>query len=187
MSFKIESLTSVMEQLRCSIGGLGACPQQVKKGPAPCSERVFLRSVAPHSILAYQKIEKNSKTDNKLKKGQKMKQNEKTKLTKLKLGLLITMTAITTSCATSNPHKKVALKIIKNNNVILEEIQKERKEKTIAPYIKDSPKLSQAERRLMSAINAVIKSNNSLKSEFTKNNKKEVQIERIRRTEFHQR
>lgn len=187
MSIKKASLTSVMEQRSCSIGGLGACPQQVKKGPAPCSERVFLRSVAPHSMLAYQKIEKKSKTDNKLKKDKKMKQNEKTKLTKLKLGLLIAMTAITTSCATNNPHKKVALKIIKNNNVILKEIQKERKEKTIAPYIKGSPKLSKAEGRLMSAINAVIKSNNSLKREFTKNNKKEVQVERIRRTEFYRR
>ena len=133
------------------------------------------------------KNRKKQQNRQQIKKGQKMKQNKKLKVTNLKLGLLITITAITTSCATNNPHKKVALKIIKNNNVILKEIQKERKEKAIAPYIKDSPKLSKAERRLMSAINAVIKSNDSLKREFTKNNKKEVQVERIRRTEYGQR
>ena len=54
-----------------------------------------------------------------------MKQTNKTKRTKLKTTLLITIIAINTGCATNNPHKKVALKIIKNNNVILKEIKKE--------------------------------------------------------------
>ncbi|MFT6632824.1 MAG: hypothetical protein ACJAS4_002789 [Bacteriovoracaceae bacterium] len=116
-----------------------------------------------------------------------MKQTNKTKPTKLKTALLITIIAINTGCATNNPHKKVALKIIKNNNVILKEIKKERKEKVIKPHINKTPELKKAERRLTIAINAVINSNNSLKREFTKNNKREVQIERVRRAEFHHR
>ena len=67
--------------------------------------------------------------------------------------------------------------------MILKEIKKERKEKVIKPYINKAPELIKAERRLIIAINAVIKSNNSLKREFTKNNKLEAQIEGNRKAE----
>ena len=43
---------SVLGQRSCPTGGLGACPQQVKKGAVPCSEGVFLGSLVPNSMLA---------------------------------------------------------------------------------------------------------------------------------------
>jgi hypothetical protein len=101
-----------------------------------------------------------------------MKQNNKLKLTKLKLAILLTITTINISCATKNPHRKIALRIIKNNNMILKEIKKERIKIKITPNINNSPKLLNAEVRLITAINAVIRSNESLKKEFQKNNKK---------------
>ena len=69
---------------------------------------------------------------------------------------------------------KKLLKIVKNNNVILKQIKKERSSKTISPIIKDSPELLRAEKRLLTAINAIIESNDSLKKEFKTKNKKEV-------------
>ena len=123
------------------------------------------------------KIRKTTKAENKTnqnKKGQKMRQNKITKTTKQKIGLLVTIITITTSCATNNNHKKLALKIIKNNNVILKEIKKERKEKPVRPNVNKSRALIKAERRLITAINAVIISNNTLKKEFTKKSIKEA-------------
>lgn len=113
-----------------------------------------------------------------------MKQTIKNKTTKQKIALLITIISITTSCSTNMHHKKIALKIIKNNNVILKEIQKERRQKIITSNIKGSPKLLTAERRLMTAINTVIKSNDSLKKEFSKKNKKEIENEREARSDY---
>tara|TARA_Y100001935_G_C17310344_1_gene515490 strand:+ start:859 stop:1245 length:387 start_codon:yes stop_codon:yes gene_type:complete len=110
----------------------------------------------------------------KLTKEKKMRQTKKTKATKLKLTILIAMISITTGCATNSRHKRLALTIVKNNNVILKQIKKERSSKTISPIIKDSPELLRAEKRLLTAINAVIESNDSLKKEFKNKNKKEV-------------
>tara|TARA_Y100000296_G_scaffold57566_1_gene66069 strand:- start:686 stop:1090 length:405 start_codon:yes stop_codon:yes gene_type:complete len=90
------------------------------------------------------------------------------------IALILTITAITTGCATNNRHKKTALKIIKNNNAILKEIKKERSRDTIKPLIKKSPKLANAEKRLMMAINAVIESNETVKTEFKTRHRKEV-------------
>lgn len=110
-----------------------------------------------------------------------MRQNRKTNYTKHKLILLLTITAITTGCATNNRHKKIALKIIKNNNAILKEIKKERSRNSIKSLIKKSPKLANAEKRLMMAINAVIESNETVKTEFKTKHRKEVLNERQER------
>ena len=110
-----------------------------------------------------------------------MRQTKKTNYTKHKLTLLLAIIAITTGCATNNRHKKIALKIIKNNNAILKEIKKERSRDSIKPLIKKSPKLANAEKRLMMAINAVIESNETVKTEFKTKHRKEVLNERQER------
>lgn len=110
-----------------------------------------------------------------------MQQNNKSNYTKHKLALILTITAITTGCATNNRHKKIALKIIKNNNAILKEIKKERSRDSIKPLIKKSPKLAKAEKRLMMAINAVIESNETVKTEFKTRHIKEVLNEHRKR------
>ena len=106
-----------------------------------------------------------------------MKQIRKMKYTKQKIVTIITIIAMTTSCATNNRHKKIALKIIQNNNTILNEIKQERSRESITPLIKQSPELANAEKRLMMAINAVIESNETVKSEFQTKQKKEVENE----------
>ena len=107
-----------------------------------------------------------------------MRQSKQMKYTKQKIIILLTITAMTTGCATNNRHKKIALKII---NAILKEIKKERSRDSIRPLIKNSPKLANAERRLMMAINAVIKSNETVKTEFKTKHRKEVLNERRER------
>lgn len=103
-----------------------------------------------------------------------MQQNRKTNYKKQKLALLLTIIAMTSSCATNNRHKKIALKIIQNNNTILKEIKKERSRDSIRPLIRKSPRLANAEKRLMMAINAVIESNETVKTEFKTRKKKEA-------------
>ena len=107
-----------------------------------------------------------------------MRQSKQMKYTKQKIIILLTITAMTTGCATNNRHKKIALKIIKNNNAILKEIKKERSRNSIKSLIKKSPKLANAEKRLMMAINAVIESNETVKTEFKTKHRKEVLNER---------
>ena len=127
------------------------------------------------------KIAQTTKQLIKLRKETKMRQSKQMKYTKQKIIILLTITAMTTGCATNNRHKKIALKIIKNNNAILKEIKKERSRDSIRPSIKNSPKLANAERRLMMAINAVIKSNETVKTEFKTKHRKEVLNERRER------
>ncbi|MDP7320961.1 MAG: hypothetical protein QF441_10155 [Bacteriovoracaceae bacterium] len=127
------------------------------------------------------KIAQTTKQLIKLRKETKMRQSKQMKYTKQKIIILLTITAMTTGCATNNRHKKIALKIIKNNNAILKEIKKERSRDSIRPLIKNSPKLANAERRLMMAINAVIKSNETVKTEFKTKHRKEVLNERRER------
>lgn len=178
---KIANVMSAMGQRSCPTGGLGACPQQVKKGRSPLLRRSFFEEFGTKLHACMKKIPQTTKQQTKLKKGQKMRQTKKTNYTKHKLTILLTIIAITTGCATNNRHKKIALKIIKNNNTILREIKKERSRKSIKPLIKKSPKLANAEKRLMMAINAVIESNETVKNEFKKKQRKEVLNERRER------
>lgn len=107
-----------------------------------------------------------------------MRQIKQTKATKTKIAILITIISMTTGCATSSRHKRLALKIVKNNNVILKQIKHERSNEKIKSLIKESPELLIAEKRLLTAINAVIESNDSLKKEFKTQTKKETKNER---------
>lgn len=107
-----------------------------------------------------------------------MRQIKQTKATKTKLTILIAIISMTTGCATSSRHKRLALKLVKNNNVILKQIKHERSSEKIKPLIKESPELLDAEKRLLTAINAVIDSNESLKKEFNTQTKKETKNER---------
>jgi DNA-directed RNA polymerase subunit L len=107
-----------------------------------------------------------------------MRQIKRSKATKTKLTILIAIISMTTGCATSSRHKRLALKIVKNNNVILKQIKHERSNEKIKPLIKESPELFDAEKRLLTAINAVIESNESLKKEFKTQIKKETEHER---------
>lgn len=107
-----------------------------------------------------------------------MRQIKQTKATKTKLTILIAIISMTTGCATSSRHKRLALKIVKNNNVILKQIKQERSSEKIKPLIKESSELLDAEKRLLTAINAVIDSNESLKKEFNTQTKKETENER---------
>ena len=178
MSKNLANEMSVWEQRSYSLGGLGACPQQVKKGLMPVLRRSFFEDIDINVHTCMKKIPQMTKTYLKLTKDKNMRQTKKTKATKLKIAILITMISITTGCATNSRHKRLALKLVKNNNVILKQIKKERSSKKISPIIKDSPELLNAEKRLLTAINAVIDSNESLKKEFKRKTKKEVTNER---------
>ena len=107
-----------------------------------------------------------------------MKQNTKPYLTKLKLASLLTLTLFITNCSTHTRHKRLALKLIKNNNVILNQVKEERETKLDQSIIKIDPALNEAEKRLMIALKAVINSNKSLEKEFSAVAKKENHNER---------
>jgi hypothetical protein len=76
-----------------------------------------------------------------------MNKKEKLRVTRIKLIILLATITMTTSCATNKRHKKIALKLVKNNNVILKEIKKERKEKIIVSHLKKSKDTIEAEKK----------------------------------------
>jgi hypothetical protein len=71
MSIVVASIASVKEQPSCSFGGLGACPQQVKKGRSPLLGTSFFKECGATLHTCIQKIKQNNKINHKLKKGQK--------------------------------------------------------------------------------------------------------------------
>ena len=102
----------------------------------------------------------------------KLIQITKNKLTQTtKLITTLTIILITTSCATTKQSNKIALKMLENNNVILMELKKERNDPEIRKKIKSDKQLTESERRLRIALQAVIESNNSLKKRFKKRKK----------------
>ena len=107
-----------------------------------------------------------------------MQQSNKKNKTKLKTIALLATISIATSCASNKRHKKLALKITKNNYEIIQAIKNERKHKELEKLIKSNQDLYLAEKRLQMALDALQMSNDSLKSEFKTNHLKEVYIDR---------
>ena len=62
---------SVMGQRSCPTGGLGACPQQVKKGRSPLLRRSFFEEFGTKLHTCTTKNSSNDKTTNQIKKGNK--------------------------------------------------------------------------------------------------------------------
>ncbi len=106
-----------------------------------------------------------------------MKQNNNKTTTKLTKITIIAITLIITSCSTTNKSNKIALKMIENNNVILTQIKKERSALKFKHKLVYNIEMYKAERRLITALIAIKKSNDSLKKQFTKRISKEVENE----------
>lgn len=68
---RIANEMSVMGQRSCPTGGLGACPQQVKKGRSPLLRRSFFEEFGTKLHACMKKNTSNDKTINQIKKGQK--------------------------------------------------------------------------------------------------------------------
>lgn len=95
-----------------------------------------------------------------------MKKNTNKRTTKSKLITTTIMITMITSCASKNDHKRVALKLIKNNNAILYEIKKDRKKLEKNKKLSNNRDFKEKEKRLTTAINSIIDANNSLTNEF---------------------
>lgn len=178
-------------------GDWGHGLQQAKKGFYPLPFRAFFedRDISVHTC-AYPKTKntQTKKTDTnqnkELTKTKKIlnhtKENKMTKThnkttPKLKKIILLTTALMITSCSTTNTSNKVALKLIENNNVIINQIKKERSNPKFKHNIIYNYEFYKAERRLMLALIAITKSNNSLKKQFTKRTSKEVENESFRK------
>lgn len=98
-----------------------------------------------------------------------MKQINIKRVIKLKIISITIITTMISSCASKNSHKEYALKIIENNNAILQEIKRDRIKLKKGGIQQDKRDLKQNEKRLIMALNSVIKANESLKKEFIKN------------------
>lgn len=68
---KIANEMSVMGQRSCPTGGLGACPQQVKKGRRPLLRRSFFEEFGTKLHTCTTKKTSNYRTIIQIKKGQK--------------------------------------------------------------------------------------------------------------------
>ncbi|MBT4761074.1 MAG: hypothetical protein HOO06_05190 [Bdellovibrionaceae bacterium] len=161
------------------LGGLGACPQQAKKGFTRRPEGTFFEDwdIPVHTCTTKQ-TPKYPQNKLNIHKEQKMKKTKLKLIQKIKITTLLTITLTITSCATTNRPNKIALRMIKNNNVILKEIKRERSEPKLQKVIKTDEKLLTAEKRLLMALTAIIESNDSLKKRFIKKSIKEVQNDR---------
>lgn len=100
-----------------------------------------------------------------------MKTNVKKRAAKSKIITTTLIITMITSCASKNDHKRVALKLIKNNNAILYEIKKDRKKLQKNKRLSKNRNFKEKEKRLMTAINSIINANNSLTSEFNNRGK----------------
>ena len=95
-----------------------------------------------------------------------MKTNVKKRATKSQKTTTTLIITMITNCASKNDHKRVALKLIKNNNAILYEIKKDRKKLQKNKKLSINREFKEKEKRLMTAINSIINANNSLTNEF---------------------
>ena len=66
---------SVMGQLSCPKGGLGACPQQVKKGRSPLLRRSFFGEFGTKLHTCTSKNSSNEKIINQINKGNQNETN----------------------------------------------------------------------------------------------------------------
>ena len=158
----------------CRPRGFGGMPPTSKKRVYPLPRRGFFEDgdITVHTCTT-KHTQNNHKNKLNISKETKLKKNNKQTTQKLKTTALIAITLMITSCATTNQSNKIALRIIKNNNVILKEIKKERNDPKLINKVKSDLTLLTAERRLMMALDAIIESNDSLKKRFPKKSKKE--------------
>ncbi len=75
MSKSLANEMSVWEQRSCSQGGLGACPQQVKKGPLPVLRRSFFEDIDINVHTCMKKTTPNDQTIPQINKGKKDETN----------------------------------------------------------------------------------------------------------------
>ena len=67
----LANVMSVLGQHSCPTGGLGACPQQVKKGRSPLLRRSFFGEFGTKLHTCMTKNSPNDKTTNQINKGTK--------------------------------------------------------------------------------------------------------------------
>ena len=121
----------------------GTATNKQKRGFTPWSEGPFLRTEISLSILARTqrpKIPKQKKLTQQKKKKYttketKLKQNNYKTIPKLTKISFMKITPMITICLTTNTSNRVALKLIENNNLIINQIKKERSNQKFLKYL----------------------------------------------------